>query len=669
MNKDKKHHFLTELKHIFKENGLLQQKIQGYTYRKEQWQLVQEIAETMADGNTLMAQAGTGTGKTYAYLVPALLCGGKVIITTASKTLQDQLYTKDLPAMIQALGIPAQISLLKGRNNYVCQHYLQEELEYGNSTDNQEIQWLNNIDKFSKISVSGDKTECTSVPENAPLWHRVTATKDSCLGSKCGYYNSCFMVQARKNALLADIVVVNHHLFIADLMLRQNDIELLPKANVIIFDEAHHLPEIATNFFSYIVSTAQISNLCSDVLMGGKIHCADVKWNQNCQKLDKKAKDVRLTVEKGKYQSHDLEKNTKFSLAAKELLAELEDFSKLLSIHASRHEEIARFFERSQELLHNLNIWLEINTKYIYWIDVSTQSLSWHTTPLDISKQFASHQNQTWIFTSATIAVQNKFEHFIRELGLDLPLDKLTKNGAETENIPSSQSPNTVNIEDRKLNTISIESPFDYEKSLLYIPKNMPDANDTNFNHQLIMQTWASILSSGGHALILCTTLKGVDQTAQALDKLLTQHNLDWPLLIQGQSTRSRLLQEFKAKPNSILVGSQSFWEGVDVRGEALRLVIIDKIPFTTPDDPVNAGKIRHLKQQNINAFTDYQIPQASVTLQQGAGRLIRSESDKGVLIIGDKRLVEKHYGKILLASLPKFKITRDENEVIKFFN
>jgi ATP-dependent DNA helicase DinG len=604
--------------------------------------------------------------------VPALLCGGKVIITTASKTLQDQLYNKDLPTMMQALGIPAQISLLKGRNNYICQYYLQEEVEYGNSSDAQEIKWLRNIDKFSKNSVSGDKTECVNVPENANIWHRVTANKDTCLGSKCGYYNSCFMVQARKNALLADIVVVNHHLFIADLMLKQNDIELLPKSNVVIFDEAHHLPEIATNFFGYSISTSQISNLCSDVAIIGHVHCADVKWSHVCQKLDKKAKDTRLTVDKGKYQFHDLEKNTRFFTATKELFAELEEFSALLSNHSSRHEEMARFYERSQELLSNLNQWQQNNSLYIYWIDVGMQSLTWHSTPLDISKQFAAHQHQTWVFTSATIAVQNKFDHFIRELGLDLPLIDETKDISTSEkdaqNILQNQ-PQAINpLNSRNLHQICIDSPFDYQKSLLYIPKNMPDASDIDFNQRLINHSWASILSSGGHALILCTTLRGVEQSAIALDKLLKQHNLDWPLLVQGQSTRSRLLQEFKTKPNSILIGSQSFWEGVDIRGEALKLVIIDKIPFATPDDPVNAGKIRHLKQQHVNAFKDYQIPQASITLQQGAGRLIRSESDTGVLIIGDKRIVEKSYGKSLLLSLPKFKITRNEDDVIGFF-
>ncbi len=630
--------FLDELHRIFKVNGVLQQKIPSYRYRDEQWQLVQEIAHTMIDGSTLLAQAGTGTGKTYAYLVPALLSKGKVIISTASKTLQDQLYNKDLPSMLGILGIPAQVSLLKGRNNYLCKHYVQEVKTYHQFETQQEIKWFKQIERFSQTTQTGDKSECNNVPENAAIWNWVTATKDMCLASKCEHYQSCFMMQARKQALMADIVVVNHHLFIADLMLKENDIELLPKSNLVIFDEAHHLPSIATHFFGTSISTSQITHLCQDVNILAVAHCPEVKWGNVCSTLDKIAKDMRLSLKIGKYQLQDIEK-AEFIVYTENLSAKLQDFCHLLSQHSQRHAEIEKLYERAQELLDNLNAWLNVQADYIYWVNVTQQSLQWHVTPLNIAQKFSGHQQQTWIFTSATMAVNKQFDHFIHELGVQA---------------------------DRQ---ICLDSPFDYQKNILYIPQHIVDVNHREFSQQFIQSIWPILFSSAGHALILCTTLRAVDEYADKLKNILQQHNLIWPLLVQGQDTRAKLLHLFKTMPNAILIGSQSFWEGVDVPGQALRFVAIDKIPFAVPDDPIHAAKIRYFKQQNKSAFMDYQLPLASIHLQQGVGRLIRNEMDRGVLAIGDNRIAHKAYGQVLLNSLPNFKISYDVNDACNFFD
>jgi ATP-dependent DNA helicase DinG len=630
--------FLDELHNIFKINGTLQNKIANYRYRDEQWKLVQEIAHTMIEGSTLLAQAGTGTGKTYAYLVPALLSKGKVIISTASKTLQDQLFNKDLPNMLAVLGIPAQVSLLKGRNNYLCKHYLQEVKTYHQFETQQEIKWFKHIERFGQTTKTGDKSECSNVPENASIWNWVTATKDTCLGSKCEYHADCFMMQARKQALMADVVVVNHHLFIADLMLKENDIELLPKSNLVIFDEAHHLPSIATHFFGSNVTTNQITHLCQDVNMIGVVHCPDVKWGNVCNNLDKTAKDARLMLQVGKYQLQDLEHNAEFISITQNLAKQLQDFCTLLAQHMQRHVEIEKLYQRAQELLDNLNLWLKVQADYVYWVSVAQQSLQWHVTPLNIAHKFSAHQQQTWIFTSATMAVNQKFDHFINELGIS---------------------------GDRQ---ICLASPFDYQKNLMYIPHQIVDVSHRDFAHQFIQSIWPILLSSAGHALILCTTLRALNEYAEKLQHILKQHDLAWPLLVQGQDTRAKLLHLFKTTSNAILIGSQSFWEGVDVPGQALRVVAIDKIPFAVPDDPIHAAKIRYFKQQNKSAFMDYQLPLASITLQQGVGRLIRNEGDTGVLVIGDNRIVHKAYGQILLNSLPNFNISYDINDACKFF-
>jgi len=645
--------FLEALYNIFKDNGILQKNIPNYKFRQEQYKLVEEIGKMLLDGGTLVAQAGTGTGKTFAYLIPALLAGGKVMISTASKTLQDQLYNKDLPVILKSLSIPLQVSLLKGRNNYICQYYLQETLEYGLVAEKQDVIWLQKIDRFAKTTSSGDKSECNDVPENAPIWAAVTATKDTCLGSQCDYYNTCFMVKARRDAMLADVVVVNHHLFVADIMLQKNDIELLPKVNTVIFDEAHHLPHIATNFFGHRISTLQIIDLARALGVEGSIHAPEISWAVLRGVLEKEAKDTRLMLKDGKYQWQDIEKNEEFINQTKDLLNTLDEISGIIFKQSGRHEAINRLWERCEELKNNLQIWLNKDSNNVHWLDVHGHSMQWHTTPLDISKQFSAKQNQTWIFTSATLAVNDNFEYFVRELGLDLPMI-------------NSENPNVS--QNRNLKTLAIHSPFEYKNSLLYIPKNLLDVTNRAYHKDLMDKSWSSILSSGGHALILCTTLKGVNECSFYLQELLKSHDLEWPLLVQGQNTKAKLLSDLKNKPNAILIGSLSFWEGIDIVGKALQLVIIDKLPFTTPDDPIHAGKIKHLQSQEINAFSSYQVPLAAITLQQGVGRLIRNEKDKGVLIIGDKRIIEKSYGKSLIKSLPNFSITHNEQQVINFF-
>jgi ATP-dependent DNA helicase DinG len=664
--------YMQNLQHIFSAGGILDQKIDSYNYRKEQWQLAQEISKTIVDGGILVAQAGTGTGKTFAYLVPAILFGGKVILSTASKTLQDQLFRKDLPLILKTLGIPAQISLLKGRNNYICKNYLEHTLENGTVQSPQEVVWLNKIDKFSKISKTGDKNDCVGVPENEAIWSQVTANKDTCLGNQCQYYNECFMVQARKDALTADIVVVNHHLFIADLMLKQADIdiEILPKSHAVIFDEAHHLPKIATNFFGTNVSTMQITDLCSNLRLVGTIHCPDTDYNNASNQVEKAAKDLRLTLEQGKYQYKDINSESPFWSGVNVLFYHLQEMGKILQNNAARHEEIAKMFDNYNLIIDAFSQWIDTTDNHVYWIDVNGANLTLHVTPLDIAEKFSSYQQQAWIFTSATLAVDKDFSHFVRELGLNLP-KKIIADGDDSNinknNIASKEL--AIASHNENLKTLYIESPFDYKKSLIYVPNNLPAVSDKNYNTELIRNIWPIILASGGHAFILCTTLRALEQSHIALQEILNQHGLNWPVLVQGNGSRLQLLEKFKISPNAILIGSQSFWEGVDVPGKALQLVIIDKLPFATPDEPINAGKIKYLTDQGLNAFNVYQVPHAAILLQQGIGRLIRSEKDKGVVVIGDRRIIDKYYGKVLLKSLPSFTLSTNENNAINFFS
>jgi ATP-dependent DNA helicase DinG len=637
----------TSLAEIFTTQGPLANAIEGYKERAEQVHLAQAIADAIAANKQLIAEAGTGTGKTFAYLVPALLSGGKVIISTGTKTLQDQLFNRDLPNVRDALKVPVTVSMLKGRANYVCHYYLERAEQSGRFASREDAQYVHLIKRFAENSKSGDKSELTDVPENAMVWTNVTSTRENCLGQDCGYYKDCFVMEARKKALAADIVVVNHHLFFADVMLRDEGVaELLPSANTVIFDEAHQLPAVAGLFFGEDISTNQLMELCRDTTSAYLTVAKDcIALSEAVPPLERALKDFRLLFA---YEGARMPVQKALALAGFEeayeaMQSKLEALTAVLESQASRDPVLEKCWQRGEELLDELRRWLKAeNNNLVRWVEVFTQSVQLHATPLSVADGFGKQLNaqpRAWIFTSATLAVKSDFSHYQSQMGLM---------GAES---------------------LYLQSPFDYEKqALLYAPVNMPDPNSAEYVDAVVAAALPVIQASQGRAFVLCTSLRAMREVYALLKDSFGRQGIEYPLLLQGDSTRTELLDRFRAHGNAILVGSQSFWEGVDVRGEALSVVIIDKIPFAPPDDPVLSARIDKLNAEGKNAFMEYQLPYSVITLKQGAGRLIRDERDRGVLMICDPRLITKSYGKRIWQSLPPFKRTKELADVEAFF-
>ncbi len=638
----------SQLAQIFKQGGTLAKAILGYSERHQQLEMALAIEAAIKGNKQLVAEAGTGTGKTFAYLVPALLSGGKVIISTGTKTLQDQLFKRDLPNVRDALKVPVTVAMLKGRANYVCHYHLEAAAQSGRFANREDAKYVHLIQNFAQHSKTGDKTELTEVPENATIWLNVTSTRDNCLGQDCNFYKDCFVMEARKKALAADVVVVNHHLFFADVMLRDEGVaELLPSANTVIFDEAHQLPEVAGLFFGEDISTSQLIELCRDSLAAHLTLAKDcVALGKAIPALEKACKDFRLV-----FQFEGSRMPVQKALALKgfeatfaDMHAMLKDLNKVLESQAARDPMLEKCWQRGEALSGQLGNWIKAeNANLVRWVEVFTQSVQLHATPLNVADGFSKQLNaqpRAWIFTSATLAVKSDFSHYIAQMGL---------HAAETG---------------------FWESPFNYDaQALLYAPQNMPDPNSAAYTAAVAAVSLPVIQASLGRAFVLCTSLKAMREVHALLKDAFATAGMEYPLLMQGESTRTELLDRFRAHGNAVLVGSQSFWEGVDVRGEALSVVIIDKLPFAPPDDPVLSARIDKMNQEGKNAFMEYQLPYSVITLKQGAGRLIRDETDRGVLVICDPRLITKPYGKRIWQSLPPFKRTKELADVETFFN
>ncbi|MEC3768678.1 ATP-dependent DNA helicase [Cupriavidus taiwanensis] len=664
-----------ELATIFADTGTLAQAIPGYRPRASQHKMAEAVAGAIAQYDSVIVEAGTGTGKTYAYLVPAMLWGGKVILSTGTKNLQDQLFLRDIPTVRHALNVPVSVALLKGRANYVCHYHLERAQAGGRLASRQDAAWLREIGRFIKETATGDKAELASVPENAPVWQMVTSTRDNCLGSECPYYKDCFVMRARKEAQQADVVVVNHHLFFADVVLRDTGMaELLPAANTVIFDEAHQLPETATLFFGETLSTSQLLEIARDTVAEGLSHARDaVDWVALGAPLERAARDLRLAFGKdnARLALGQIEADRRIAEPFNETLdaldAALSDFVEMLESQAERAESLQQCHRRALELANKLAAWRtdapaapapqpadgeeqgqeqggaapSAGPETVRWVEVFSHTVQLHRTPLSIAPIFTRQrggQPRAWVFTSATLSVKGNFTHYAAQLGLD---------------------------KDRSL---TLPSPFDYAKQgLLYVPRDMPAPQSPQFTDAVVQAALPLIEAAGGRTFLLCTTLRAVQRASDLLYDAFAERGLNLPLLVQGQASRTELLDRFRELGNAVLVGSQSFWEGVDVRGEALSLVIIDKLPFAPPDDPVLAARMEVLQKKGLSPFAVHQLPHAVITLKQGAGRLIRSESDRGVLAIFDTRLVEKPYGRQIWQSLPPFTRTREAATVVRF--
>ena len=613
--------------------------------------MAQAVARAIGARHPLVAEAGTGTGKTFAYLVPALLYGGKVIVSTGTKTLQDQLFERDLPLVRDALAVPVTVALLKGRANYVCHHHLERTAREGRLPTREDARYLPKIVAFARASERGDRAELADVPENAAIWPLVTSTRDNCLGSNCAFHRECFVMKARKDALDADVVVVNHHLFFADVTLRDEGLaELLPACNTVILDEAHQLPDTATLFFGEQVTSGQLTELARDAEAVARSQLRDVPDLPDASAdLLPLIRKFRLAAGEapGKFSQQALAGRRDFRDALEALAAALDRLATEMRLVAERSEDVAVIARRAEAAADAMGRWQsgfvahDAEEGWIRWLDVGVQGWQLHASPLSVADVFRRQVDATgraWIFTSATLAVGRDFSHYTSQLGL---ADAATG---------------------------CWDSPFDYAtQGLLYVPRGLPAPNSVEHTHAVVDAALPVLQASGGRAFLLFTTLRALTAARERLAAAFARERLDFPVLVQGDGSKTDLLLRFRALGNAVLLGSASFWEGVDVPGDALSVVVIDKLPFAPPDDPLLAARLAKLTHDGGNAFMDWQLPQAAISLKQGAGRLIRTETDRGVLMLCDPRLVDKPYGRRIWQSLPAMKRTRELADVVAF--
>ena len=615
--------------------------------------MAQAVARAITLRQPLVAEAGTGTGKTFAYLVPALLYGGKVIVSTGTKTLQDQLFERDLPLIRDALAAPITVALLKGRANYVCHHHLERTAREGRLPARDDARHLPKIVAFARVSERGDRAELANVPENASIWPLVTSTRDNCLGSSCAFYRDCFVMKARKDALDADVVVVNHHLFFADVTLRDEGLaELLPACNTVILDEAHQLPDTATLFFGEQTTAGQLTELARDAEAIARSQLRDVPELPDAgADLVPLIRKLRLAAgeTQGKFAQQVLAGRRDFQDALEALAAGLDRLATGMRRFAERSEDVAVVARRAEAAADCLARWQaglrgdgETSDEWIRWADLGPQGWQLHASPLSVADVFRRQVDQTgraWILTSATLAVGRDFSHYTAQLGL-----------AEAA-------------------TGCWDSPFDYPtQGLLYVPRGLPAPNSVEHTNAVVDAALPVLKASGGRAFLLFTTIRALNAARERLAAAFEREKLDFPVLVQGDGSKTELLLRFRALGNAVLLGSASFWEGVDVPGDALSVVVIDKLPFAPPDDPLLAARLAKLAADGGNAFMDWQLPQAAISLKQGAGRLIRTETDRGVLMLCDPRLTDKPYGRRIWQSLPPMKRTRELADVTAFF-
>lgn len=625
---------------FFAQEGVLSQKIKGFQPRQAQVEMASAVENAIKNKQNLVVEAGTGTGKTFAYLVPALLAEQKVIISTGSKNLQDQLFKRDLPTIKKALGYSGKIALLKGRSNYLCLERLSQVMAQGIVGDRSLLSHLAKIREWNNGTQTGDFAECINLPEDSPLLPQLTSTADNCLGSDCPSYSDCYVAKARKKALNADLVVVNHHLFFADLAVKENGFgELVPNAQVVIFDEAHQLPDIASQYFGQSLSARQLFDLCKDMQLVYRTELKDLKQlGAGADQLLKSVQDFRLLLGENHQRGNwrELLQQSAVQNGVENVQQKLSFCAEVIKLSLGRSQVLDSIFERTNQLIQLLDRFRQTHiTGFCYWYETMARYFALHITPLTVADRFREEiekRQGAWIFTSATLEVDGNFQHFCQRLGIENAEQKI------------------------------LSSPFNYpQQALLCVPRYLPPSNRDSAE-QLGKMLLPVIEANQGRCFMLCTSylmMKG-------LAEYFREHS-ELNILLQGEKAKSLLLAEFTAQPHSVLVATSSFWEGIDVRGEALSLVIIDKLPFTSPDDPLLKARIEDCRLQGGDAFNQIQLPEAVIALKQGVGRLIRDVNDRGSIIICDNRLVMRHYGQTFLQSLPNFQRTRDLNNLINF--
>ncbi|MCE7642739.1 ATP-dependent DNA helicase [Vibrio fluvialis] len=627
----------------FSQQGALGKAIPGFQARQAQIDMAEAVANAIKHSSQLVVEAGTGTGKTFAYLVPALLSGKKVIISTGSKNLQEQLFHRDLPLMVGALGFHGNVALLKGRANYLCLDRLSRQMveSHTNEADPTLLTQLVKVRSWASETKTGDLGECDDLPEDSLVIPMITSTNDNCLGKECPSYQDCFVSKARRKAMDADVVVVNHHLFLADLAIKETGFgELIPEADVFIFDEAHQLPDIASQYFGQSVSSRQIQELAKDIEIGYRTEAKDMRQLQKVgDKLVQSAMDLRIVLGEPGYRGNWREamQSPSISREIERVLDSLNFAIDVLKLALGRSQLLDTAFERANLIKGRIERVCDVSiTGYSYWYDTTPRHFSLHITPLTVADKFHEQMEMkqgAWIFTSATLAVNGDFGHFTHRLGLT----------------PTAQ--------------FSLPSPFDYEQQAkLCVPRYLPEPNSPGLADKLVRMLAPVIEQNQGRCFFLCTSHSMMRELGERFREQLTL-----PVLMQGETSKQKTLAEFMELGNALLVATGAFWEGIDVRGDTLSCVIIDKLPFTAPDDPLLKARIEDCKLRGGDPFAQVQLPEAVITLKQGVGRLIRDQKDKGALIICDNRLVTRDYGGIFLASLPPIPRTRDL-DVVKDF-
>ncbi len=637
-----------EIAACFAANGRLAQRLPGWRDRAAQREMAEAVAAGIEARALLLAEAGTGTGKTFAYLVPALLSGVRTIVATGTKNLQDQLYFRDLPRLIEALGVPVRTALLKGRSNYVCWFHLERNLESGQFTTPEEAAHLRAIHRFAQASRSGERSACLQVPENASAWRYATATRDTCLASRCPRYDDCFVMQARREAAQAEVVVVNHHLFFSD-WLRGEDAgtELLPRADLIVIDEAHQLIELLPAFFGGSVSVIEAVELARSASVEIALQAPDARHAlQALERLTHAAREARLVFPaeaslRLRWEQMDTSTAQALRQAVQGWTDAAKEAARQVAPLAERSAEIAPLADALAAHADAFAPWLDLedaDSGAVRWLEVVGHELRLNATPLEAARGFGGRvdaSNAAWVLTSATLTVGGSFEAFCRTLGLDA-------------------------VTAKPLRCARWASPFDYrQQALLLVPDAMPEPNRPEHRDAVAAVARRLATAAAGRTMVLTTSLAALRAIAAMLRAQGDVEGEPFVVLEQGDAPKAELLRRFRTTPRAVLVASQSFWEGVDVPGEALAVVVIDKLPFAPPDEPLLAAAIAHRKQQGGDPFMELQVPRAAMWLQQGAGRLIRTEHDFGVLCLCDPRIATRGYGRVLWQSLPPFARTR----------
>ncbi len=612
---------------VLGEQGIIAEHIPGFRPRQAQIDMARRIAEAIDAGESRIIEASTGIGKSFAYLVPAFLCEGKAVISTGTKTLQDQLFHKDIPLINKTLISGKQVALLKGRSNYACPYRIRKSRQQRRFQTRELAPVFDALSDWVATTRGGDISEFSRLPENDSLWFHATSTADNCLGAECPDIGDCFVAKARRKAQDADIVVINHHLFFSDQALKEQGFgELLPNVDLLIFDEAHQLPDVASHFYGRGITLRQLELLLKDCVDAQLREAPDDRALQPLCDANRKAlADFRLLLggfpERGEWRHIEHAPRLKAGLAEwREQLHALEDELEVLS---PRGRELAACHGRAVGFRETLDDFLDPAAAFVNWYEWNERSFRLMLSPVDVSRQFSQQIDasayRSIIFTSATLSANGRFDYFSRRLGI--------------EDIPSCR----------------FDSPFDFSRQArLYLPEDLPAPADEAFFPAFAELCAELIAASEGNAFLLFTSYRMLTLTAHRLRQSLRN-----PLFVQGERQRSELLEDYMRTDHAVLLGTSSFWEGIDVKGDKLRLVIIDKLPFRSPGDPVYKRRLQYAAEQGLNPFTQVQVPEATIALRQGVGRLIRDASDQGLVMLADERLRSKPYGRGMLDSLP----------------